>query len=265
MPIAEHEAWEIATAEATGTDGAVDEDRRFEVYKAEYERRIAERRAKLTSDMRAVFRAMDGWGRVESLEAWQETVSKAANDLDTGGFLIDRLGAERYLDPELMATLLVLRRRLIDEYGAESAADLMLIDVAVLAYHHTLRVNGWIGNLAGEIESEFFGTDGLGVVVDGKRRSTWDVRIKGLRVVDLLHRLDEQILPLLDRSNRMMIRNLKALQARRLPPSPSVSIASAGQVNVGAQQVNTFDLQTKGGNPEAGASEVTHSSRRRTQ
>src|SRR5918992_3642601 len=111
-------------------------------------------------------------------------VEKAADDLETGCFLIDRLGAERYLDPELMAALLVLRRRLIDEYGAESAADLMLIDVAVLAYHHTLRVNGWIGNLAGQVESEVFGTEGLSVAVDGKRRSTWDVKIKGLRVVE---------------------------------------------------------------------------------
>ena len=51
MPIAEHEAWEIATTEATGADGTVDEDRRFAVYKAEYERRIAERRAKLTSTL----------------------------------------------------------------------------------------------------------------------------------------------------------------------------------------------------------------------
>jgi len=238
MPIAEHEAWEIATAEATGADGAVDEDRRFAVYKAEYERRIGERRARLTRDTRAVFRAMDGWGRVESLEAWQETVRKAADDIETGQFLIDRLGAERHLDPELMATLLVLRRRLIDEYGAESAADLMLIDVAVLAYHHTLRVNGWIGNLATEVESEFFGTEGLSVVVDGKRRSTWDVKIKGLRVVELFHRLDEQILPLQDRSNRMMLRNLKALHARKQPPTPSVSIGQAGQVNVAGVQTN---------------------------
>ena len=46
-------------------------------------------------------------------------------------FLIDRLRAERFLDPDMMATLLVLRRRLIDEYGTESAADLTLIDVAV--------------------------------------------------------------------------------------------------------------------------------------
>lgn len=238
MPIAEHEAWEVATTEATAPDGSINEDRRFAVYKSEYERRIAERREKLTHDMRAVFRAMDGWARVESFDKWQETVQKAAEDMENGSFLIDRLGAERHLDPELMAALLILRRRLIDEYGAESAADLMLIDVAVIGYYHTLRINSWVGNLQGQIESEFFGADGLSVVVDGKQRSTWDIKVKGLRVVELLDRLGEQILPLLDRSNRLMIRNLKALEARKQPPSPSVTIGQAGQVNVGTVQTN---------------------------
>jgi hypothetical protein len=165
-------------------------------------------------------------------------VAKATDDLENGGFLIDRLGAERHLEPELMAALLVLRRKLIDEYGADSAADLMLIDVAVMSYCHTLRINGWIGNLQGQVEHEFFGTDGLSVVVDGRKRSTWDVRIKGLRVVEIVDRLGEQILPLLDRSNRMMLRNLKALEARRQGPTPSVSIGQAGQVNVAAAQAN---------------------------
>jgi hypothetical protein len=238
MPTAEAEAWDIACTEATDADGVIDEDRRFAVYKSEYERRIAQRRQKLTSDTRAVFRAMDGWARVESAETWQDMVRKAADDLETGCFLIDRLGAVRHLDPELVASLLVLRRRLIDEDGAESAADLMLIDVAVMSYHHTLRINGWVGNLATEVEHEFFGTEGMSVVVDGRKRSTWDVRIKGLRVVEMIDRLGEQIVPLRSRSNGMMIRNLKALEARRQPPAPSVSIGQAGQVNVAAAQSN---------------------------
>jgi len=216
----------------------VDEARRFAVYKAEYERRIAERRAKLTRDTRAVFRAMDGWTRVENLDAWHNMVAKAADDLESGQFLIDRLGGERYLDPEMMAALLVLRRRLLDEYRAESAADIMLIDVAVLSYYHTLRINGWIGNLSSKIEGEFFGTDGLSVSVKGQSKSAFGMKIDGLHVAEIVERLGEQLLPLLDRSNRMMLRNLKALQARRQPPAPSVSIGQAGRVNVAAVQSN---------------------------
>ena len=46
-----------------------------------------------------------------------------------------------------------------------------------------------------------------------------------------MERIPEQLLPLLDRSNRVMLRNLKALQARREGPAPSVSIGAAQQVN----------------------------------
>ena len=46
-------------------------------------------------------------------------------------------------------------------------------------------------------------------------------------------------MPLLDRCNRMMLRNLKALKSLREGPTPSVSIAAAGQVNLASSQVNT--------------------------
>jgi len=238
MSTAETEAWEIATAEATSQDGTVDEDRRFQIYRMEYQRQIAERRARLTRDSQAVFRSMDGWARVPSSEVWREMVEKAAEDLETGSFLIDRLGAERHLDPALMAVLLVLRRRLIDEYSSGSAADIMLIDMSLMSYYHTLRISSWVGNLASVTETELFGTEGLSVVVNGKRRSAWDVTIKELRVVEIIERLSEQILPLLDRSNKMMVRNLTAVQARRQAPVPSVNIGQAGQVNVAAVQAN---------------------------
>jgi hypothetical protein len=42
----------------------------------------------------------------------------------------------------------------------------MLIDVAVIAYYQTIRINGWVGNLEGRIESEFFGTESMSVAVD---------------------------------------------------------------------------------------------------
>ncbi len=59
-----------------------------------------------------------------------------------------------------MAVLLTLRRRLIDEHGAETSAELMLIDSAVLSHYDTLRINGWIGNFAQWLEAESFRTGG---------------------------------------------------------------------------------------------------------
>jgi hypothetical protein len=57
-------------------------------------------------------------------------------------------------------------------------------------------------------------------------------------------------LPLLDRLNRLMLRNLRALRDPRQRPAANVTIGAAGQVNVGAQQVNVAkasdgELQTE--------------------
>jgi hypothetical protein len=229
MPRAEEEA----LAAVTQPDGSHD----IEAYMAEYQQRLAERHQRLRTEARAAFRAMDGWAMVKSQDDWQATVLKAAEDLDRGGFLLDRLGAERHLDPELMAVLLVLRRRLIDEHGATGAAELMLIDVAVLSYYHTLRINGWIGNFAYLVESEFFGTSGPSASFQD-RYGRGSHQINGLSVERHVERLGEQLLPLLDRCNRMMLRNLTALKTLREGPAPSVSIGRAGQVNVAGQQVN---------------------------
>ena len=46
------------------------------------------------------------------------------------------------------------------------------------------------------------------------------------------------LMPLFDRANRGLIRNLQALRDLRQPPASAVSITQAGQVNVGGQQLN---------------------------
>ena len=237
MARAEEEAWAVAEAAPRDGEGHVD----FALFKAEYERRLAERHRTLERDAAAAARAMDGWARVADRDAWLAMVRQAADDLNDGNFLIDRLGAERHLDPAMMALLLVLRRRLIDEHGAATAAELMMVDLAVLSYYHTLRINGWIGNLAQWLEGEFFTKGSLTIRPQNAPASYKhdDRHLPPLWVEHIVERLAEQLLPLLDRSNRMMLRNLKALQARRQPPAPSVSIGQADQVNVGARQVNT--------------------------
>src|SRR5215217_7459026 len=50
---------------------------------------------------------------------------------------------------------------------------------------------------------------------------------------EMVQRLTAQLMPLLDRSNKMMLRNLAALRQYRRPPATSLSIGQAQQVNVG--------------------------------
>ena len=75
--------------------------------------------------------------------------------------------------------------------------------------------------------------------------------MRGLRVEEIVERLADRLMPLLDRSNRMMLRNLKSLDDRRRAPVPSVTIAQAGQVNVAAVQTNRIGGSSGGDRPEA--------------
>src|SRR5262249_27039865 len=93
---------------------------------------VAERHRRLERDAHASWRAMEGWGNVTTEEEWQAAVIQADEDYTSGQFLLDRLGARRYLDPPLAAVLLSLRRQLVEEHGAETAAELMMVDMAVL-------------------------------------------------------------------------------------------------------------------------------------
>ncbi len=238
MPSPAREAY-AAVVEARDANGETDWTALQAEYQAEYERRLAERHKRLLTDARAAYRAMDGWGSIKSREEWEQAVADACEEYEHGGFLIDQLGAERHLDPPLMAVLLVLRRRLVDEHGATTAAELMLIDLAVLSYYHTLRINGWIGNFAALIEHEFFDKQGPSAMFE-QRYGRGSREIRGLRVEDHVHRIGEQLLPLLDRCNRMMLRSLRALKTLREGATPSVSIGSAGQVNVAMNQANAM-------------------------
>src|SRR5713226_7660383 len=120
-----------------------------------------QRALQLRRNARATFRAMEGWQHVHSEEDWLQVCEESREEYESGRFLLERLGAQRYLDPKLMATLWSLRQRLITESGITTAAETMLVDLAVLNYYHALRVQGWIGDLALHLEEQFFGQDAL--------------------------------------------------------------------------------------------------------
>jgi len=204
----------------------------------EYQGILAARHERLQRDASASWRSMEGWANVTTQEEWQAAVVQADEDYECGQFLLDRLGAERYLDPPLMAVLLTLRRRLVEEHGAQTAAELMMVDMAVLSFYHGLRVTGWIGDLSQWLEAEFFRKGSLGVRTHETGEGKRGVKVRGLTVEEVVERLADRLMPLLDRSNKMMLRNLQALREYRRPPTPSLSIGQAGQVNVAAVQTN---------------------------
>ena len=217
----------------------------YQEWQADRDRRVTQ----LRRDARAVFSAMEGWQRIQSEDDWMRTFEEAREAYRTGRFLIERLGAERFLEPELMAVLFRLRRGLVGADGG-SPSEAMAADLAVTSYYNALRLQQWIGDLSIEIEREFFGAEAPSARFEGRYG-----RATGLVVEERLQRLGEQLLPLQERANRMMLRNLKALADLRRAPAPSVAIGQAGQVNVGAQQVNvTRDVDHHDGSAVPAAS-----------
>jgi hypothetical protein len=194
----------------------------------------------LRKNARATMRAFEGWGQIRSVEEWQAACDDARKRYQSGRFLLERLGAERFLDPQLMATLWQLRQGLMEEYGTESPAMTMVIDLAVMAYYNALRIQGWIGDLALAIEQELFAEEPLKV----KLRQQYGASFDGFAVEEALQRLREQLLPLFERVNRQLLQNLQALQRSRPGSSPMVAIGRARQVNIAQQQVN---IQRKNG------------------
>ncbi len=212
-------------------------ERRAEIdeeYKHFWEERKTKAEA-LVQSGRAGWRAMEGWQRVRSQEDWEDILAVAGSDLYRGRFFLEVLGAERYLEPERMALLLTLREAWIEEYGISTAPELMLMDSALIALHNQLRTQQLIGNLFSSIEAEFFGRDDP----MPKLREKHGYTIQGWRVDDLAQRLTEELQPLLDRANRMLIRNLKALRDLR-NAGITVNVNEPSQVNLAQQQINAL-------------------------
>jgi len=164
----------------------------------------------LEDNSMAVFRAM----RQGRNESEQEQVERVLTGFEDGRFLIDRMGAENTVDPDLAVVLLELRRQLRDEHGTGPAA-IMLIDRAVSAYQDFIRVTGWIGNLSIHIERELFGPDAPRADFQGRT-------IRGLTVEQHLAHVRESLLPLAERCGRVMREALSALEALRAGPSEAV-------------------------------------------
>jgi hypothetical protein len=178
----------------------------------------------LRDQAQALIATVKGRRGIQSDEHWQALFQKAKIDYDNGRFLLQQLGAERCLEPELMATLAQLRQELLTGIESPTAADKMVADSAILAYRNMLRVQGWIGNLCLVVERELFGQAPLNELHG---------HTVGKQLTNEIVRLEEVLMPLLERCHRMMARSIAHLDSRRRKPTTtSVTVGQAGQVNV---------------------------------
>ena len=184
------------------------------------------------------YAAMHGWGKVESREEWFAIQDRAAEDWASGNALVEMLGGEAALDPPRLALLQHLWHHFVHAYRLDGPAEYLCLAMALVGFNQLIRVNEFVGNLTARVEQRFFNSDEvLRVTIvepTGRRPGNRYEQVYGEDVVDQLGR---EALPLLDRLNRMVLRNLKAL--RELKASPiSMTVQNFGQLNVGQQQTN---------------------------
>jgi hypothetical protein len=193
-----------------------------------HERRVAEELKaqflELRRQARGHFDVVKGRRGAYSAAYWEQAFSKAKLDYDSGKFLIQRLGAERHLDLQLVATLSQLRQELLHGIERPTVGDKMLADTAVIAYRNVLRIEGWVGSLCLVVERELFGQEPV---------SEANGATVGERIEREIHQLEQPLMPLLDRAHRMLVRSLDRLEARRSSGHQAqLSIGHATQVNV---------------------------------
>lgn len=192
-------------------------ERKFKAWCADREREYE----RLRSSAVQSFRACNSWWGVRTEADWLDACAKALEANRSGRHLIEQMGAERLLDPKQMAHLWGFREDLVADTGAESAGELALVDMAVVAYANVLRVQGWIGNWSLNVEREAFGQKGLRA--DFKDRYGMEgERINGLRVEQYVGRIADELLPLVERFHRMAREAIRALRESRTAPSVRV-------------------------------------------
>jgi hypothetical protein len=177
-----------------------------------------------------VYRAALDWVGINSEGDIYQYLERVAGELDSGEFFLARIGRIAHTDPSLTIALLVMRMRWIEEFHAVGMAEKILIDQALIALYHQLRLTELIGNAEARAEYQFFGDKPLKYEELDRRGG------HQYKVDEYLDRLREAQMPALDRCQRMVIRSLRELRRYR---DPRLTIQHAEQVNVARQQLVT--------------------------
>ncbi|MFO1132204.1 MAG: hypothetical protein U1E16_09365 [Hyphomicrobiales bacterium] len=173
-----------------------------------------------------LFEALKGRTGVRTQEDFEKVAAKASKDFDSGVFLVERLGTSRFLDPELTCILLRLRSELLAEIENPTAADRMNVDMAIIAYRNALRVQNLINSVLMETERQLFGQISLQELLG---------QAEAEEVSRLVHDVEQRLIPLLEKTQKMMNRALDRLRggaSSSKDGAPRVTVGFAREINV---------------------------------
>ena len=150
----------------------------------------------------------------------------------SGRFLIENLGAERYVEFRVAATISEIRKKMIKDMQIESAAEVMLMDSALMAYFNSLKLQRMFGDLTVKIERDMFHDKSMSVTWTSGETS----EVAEFKVEKMLNRASDKLMALIERTNMTLIRNIKALRDLKM-----------GTLTIHAEQVKLAREQMKQG------------------
>jgi len=194
----------------------------------------------------SVYGAMK-WAGIETQADWNRLLEEVSREYKDGNFFLKWIGRGRELEPELVATLLILRKAWVEEYKVKTPPEFMLLDCAFISYYHLIRINYIIGNTEARIEWEFFASDDP----DTKLKEKLGTSAK-YKAEDMMREIITVSQPLLDQFNRMFIRNLKALRDLKrgnimfnIGNVSNMNIADKQQINILAEVIKALPSKTR--------------------
>jgi len=168
-------------------------------------------------------------------EKYPEILDRVTDAYLDGSFFLRSLSLFYEVSPALSLTVYNLRQEWIQQYSLTTVPELLLLDQAMLAYFHTVRLNKQVADMLALTEVQLFSSDSPHVKI--KKDNGLNNDFDGFVAEDSIRKLQERLMPLMERFNRMFLRNLRVMRELKIHPV-SINIAQAGQVNVGQQQVN---------------------------
>jgi hypothetical protein len=184
------------------------------------------------------------WSGINSQEEFDKKRQEVAEDYRNGNFFLERIGRYRDVDYSLTLTMLYLRRLWVKEYEIKTVPEFILLDMALTSYFHFLRLNEQVNNALANIEWQIFALDAPMFM-----KNSYGDRLSGEKkdkavAEEIAHDIEEILQPVLDRFNRMFIRNLKAIRDLKRG-NIQLNIGSIGQMNIGDKQINVENNEVK--------------------
>ncbi len=186
-------------------------------------------------DCSLLYRGELSWNGIATQEDFDKKYLQTIDDYRNGNFFLQRIGRFREVDAPLSLLLINLRNQWIQEYEVKTAPEFMLVDMALTAYFHFMRMNEAVNNIMANIEWDQFALEVPQFHKKNGDRIT-DKRENRAIAEGLAHKLMEVMEPAIERYNKMFIRNLKAIRDLKRG-NVMLNIGRVDQMNLGQNEI----------------------------